>query len=68
MSRKTDILDFIQKFSHEKGYSPTIREIGTGIGLSPSSVYYYIQQSRRPSGLWKTNWQLNSLALRKAWP
>lgn len=35
MSRKTDILDFIQKFSQEKGYSPTIREIGSGIGLSP---------------------------------
>lgn len=47
MSRKTDILDFIREFSHEKGYSPTIREIGTGIGLSPSSVYYYIRQLKQ---------------------
>ena len=47
MSRKTDILNFIQKFSQEKGYSPTIREIGSGIGLAPSSFHHYVQQLRQ---------------------
>ena len=34
------VLDFIKKYIAEKGYSPTIREICTGLNLkSPGSVY-----------------------------
>lgn len=47
MNRKTDILNFIQKFSQKKGNFPTIREIGSGIGLTPSSVHYYVQQLKQ---------------------
>lgn len=38
-SRQLEILDFIKQFIATKGYSPTVREIASGVGLkSPSSV------------------------------
>ena len=39
------VLDFIKKYIAEKGYSPTIREICTGLNLkSPGSVYPHIKK------------------------
>lgn len=48
MSRTTDkpqqILDFIAQYIQEHGYSPSIREIGTAVGLkSTASVSYHLQ-------------------------
>lgn len=41
--RQKEILDVIRKFLKEKGYSPSIREIGREVGLSsPSSVFKHI--------------------------
>lgn len=38
-NRQLEVLDFIKQFIATKGYSPTVREIGAGVGLkSPSSV------------------------------
>ena len=35
--RKRDILHFIETYREKHGVSPTIREIGAGVGLSSSS-------------------------------
>jgi repressor LexA len=44
MSRQQVILAFILEHNKAKGYSPTLREIGDGIGLkSPSSVHRYLK-------------------------
>ena len=43
--RKDQIMSFIVNFLREKGYCPSIREIGKGVGLrSPSSVYAYMKE------------------------
>ncbi len=39
------VLDFIQNFIIKNGYSPSIREIGAGVGVeSPSLVKYYVDK------------------------
>lgn len=41
--RQATVLDFIQSYTAENGYSPTVREIAAVIGLSsPSSVKYQL--------------------------
>ncbi|MGO4496487.1 LexA family protein [Paenibacillus sp. 2RAB27] len=40
---KTAILEFIRKYNQERGYSPSLREIGKGVGLkAPSCVFKYL--------------------------
>lgn len=42
------ILAFIQNFIRENGYSPSVREIGDGVGLkSTSSVHYQLDQLQK---------------------
>ncbi|MBQ7567134.1 MAG: transcriptional repressor LexA [Oscillospiraceae bacterium] len=42
------ILAFIQDFIRENGYSPSVREIGDGVGLkSTASVHYQLAQLQR---------------------
>jgi repressor LexA len=44
MNRQQAILEFILTHKKDKGYSPTLREIGEGIGLkSSSSVHRYLE-------------------------
>ena len=38
MSKKKEILDYIESYINEKGYSPTIREIGKAVGLQSTSA------------------------------
>ena len=41
--RKQAIYDFIDSFTHEYHYPPTIREIGRGIGVhSTSMILFYL--------------------------
>lgn len=41
--RDLDVLDFIADFIVEKGYAPTVREIGEGLGMSsPGTVHAHI--------------------------
>jgi repressor LexA len=43
--RAQQILAFIQKFNYEKGYPPTIREIGTEFGIrSTNGVRYHLDR------------------------
>src|SRR5689334_9668944 len=39
--RQRDMLDFIGKFTQEKGYPPTIRQIGEAVDISSTSVVNY---------------------------
>lgn len=39
--RQHKMLDFIRKFSLENGYPPSIREIGSAVGISSTSVVNY---------------------------
>ena len=39
--RQRNIINYIRDFSHEKGYPPTIREIGLHAGISSTSVVNY---------------------------
>jgi len=42
--RDRDVLEFIKKYMHKSGYTPTIREIGEGVGLySTASVYMHFR-------------------------
>lgn len=38
--RESEILDFIKKEVHLKGYPPSVREIGAGVGLSSSATVH----------------------------
>ncbi len=43
--KETEILFYIKKKIEEQGYPPTVREIGSGVGLkSPSSVHGYLER------------------------
>lgn len=58
MPRTTDkaekIMEFINRFIAENGYSPSVREIGAGVGLrSTASVTYHIQ-ALQDKGLLRT--------------
>ena len=42
--RDRDVLEFIKSYMGERGYTPTIREIGEGVGLfSTASVYMHFR-------------------------
>ena len=42
------ILEFIRDFTAENGFAPSIREIGTAVGLqSTASVSYHLRQLQR---------------------
>jgi repressor LexA len=38
--RQREIFDFIKRHTHEKGYPPTVRDIGQAIGLTSSSTVH----------------------------
>ena len=50
--RAREILDYLQRFSREHGYPPTIREIGEAFGItSTNGVRYYLQILERAGHL-----------------
>ncbi len=45
--KQKEVLDFIVDFIHERGYSPSYREIAQGLNLaSPSTIHLHIQALR----------------------
>ena len=43
--RQQEVLDYVQAHMDEKGYPPTVREIGEGVGLaSPSTVHRHLEK------------------------
>ena len=42
--KQTEILEFIKKFILDKGYPPTVRDIGNGVNLkSTASVFFHLE-------------------------
>ena len=45
LTKQGEVLDYIGRFTQTHGYSPTVREIGEGVGLkSPASVSKYLDR------------------------
>ena len=43
-AKQQKIYDYIQTFSAEHGYPPSVREIGAAVGLkSPSTVHFHLK-------------------------
>lgn len=50
--RQTEILDYIRKYTTERGYSPSTRDIGAGCGItSPNGVMCHIKSLIRKGAL-----------------
>ena len=59
------ILSYIEKYSAEKGYPPTVREIGEAVGLnSPSTVHGYLKRLERDGKLEKAEGSSRALRLK----
>ena len=57
--RQKQILDFITRFLDEKGYSPSLMEIGAHFGLrSPATVHKHVDNLRK-KGLVRKVWNAN---------
>jgi repressor LexA len=51
--RQREIIDYLSEYVHERGYPPTVREIGEAVGLaSPSTVHAHLANLER-AGLLK---------------
>lgn len=62
--KQRKILNFIKAFSKEKGYPPTVREIGAAVGLrSPSTVHAHLNKLRDLGLLQKEEHCTRSLTL-----
>jgi len=48
--RRQQILDYIERLVHERGYPPTVREIGKEVGLSSSSSVQFHLNALREAG------------------
>ena len=54
-SNKSDkILQFVQQFTLENGYSPSVREIGAAVGLSSTATVSYHLRQLQDKGLLQT--------------
>ncbi|MFQ5700895.1 MAG: transcriptional repressor LexA [Acidobacteriota bacterium] len=57
--KQKQILDFVTRFLDEKGYAPSLMEIGAHFGLrSPATVHKHIENLRR-KGLVRKSWNAN---------
>lgn len=51
-TRQQQVLQFIESFARGKGYSPSIREIGEGLGMnSTSTVYSHLDALERKGAI-----------------
>ena len=57
------ILDFIQKYSEEHQYPPSVREIGRQFGIYPATVQDHISALQRKGCLQKQRFQSRSISL-----
>ena len=48
--RQREILDFIKSFSLDKGYPPTMREIGDGVGIASTAAVTYQLNALQQNG------------------
>ena len=61
------VMDYIRRYSEEKGYTPSVREIGTECGIkSTATVYSYLQKLQDRGFLNKTTNKKRSVTLAKS--
>src|SRR5262245_60594050 len=58
-NRQKEILDFITRFLDEKGYSPSLTEIGAHFGLSSVATVHKHVENLRKKGLIRKVWNAN---------
>jgi len=54
--RQREIIDFIGSFISERGYSPTLEEIGDGLGLSSLATIHKHLKNLESKGMIKRQW------------
>src|SRR3954447_17162141 len=54
--RQREIYDFISQFVHDKGYSPSFEEIGSGMGLSSLATVHKHISNLEKKGLLKRDY------------
>ncbi|MFH0794419.1 MAG: repressor LexA, partial [bacterium] len=54
--RQRQILDFIKDFIAAKGYSPSLEEIGAGVGLSSLATVHVHLRNIEKKGLIRRRW------------
>ncbi len=65
-SRQLEILEFIRKNIREKGYPPSVREIGKAVGLrSPSTVHNHLERLQKFGYIHKNPAQPRTIGLVK---
>jgi repressor LexA len=63
--RQRDILDFIEQQQRERGYPPSVREIGEAVGLtSPSTVHNHLNTLQRLGYLQRDESKPRAIAVR----
>lgn len=62
--KQTEVLDFIKKYTAKNGYSPTIREICKGVGLSsPATVFVHVKNLEKNGYITSTNSKFRTINL-----
>ena len=65
-NRRETIYHYIKNFIEEKGYSPSVREIGAGVGLkSNNTVHFYLEKLIEEGLLEKDPFESRTLRLKK---
>jgi len=58
IKRRKLIMDFIRKYSAEKGYPPSLREIGDAVGISCPVALFHLEKLAK-SGLIRRDKNIN---------
>ena len=67
--RQAAILDFISESLRERGYPPTIREIGTALGIaSTNGVRYYLDRLEQSGKIRRDRWMSRGIEVQTAEP
>jgi repressor LexA len=45
--RQARVLRFIEQYIRRHGYSPSIREIADGLGMTPAGAHYHVQMLKK---------------------
>ncbi len=63
-TKRKAILEYIESFSAERGYAPSVREIGEAVGLSsPSTVHSHLKILEEAGYLQKTGGKTRTISL-----
>jgi repressor LexA len=62
--RQLETLEWIKSFIREYGMPPTIREIGTGLGIRESTVFYLIAELEKKGFLRRGGLRARSLIVK----